>query len=186
MEGTVFFFIKKCWAFLFTEDLSSHGLFLFFKKMHLSLSNRREFLADIFTNLSTNLVRNWFGYHHEEVKIVKVKVCQSMIWNDQNGIKQRQLLDNCLLIGHMGVSKNRCTPQIIHFNRVFHYKPSILGYPIFGNTHMFLVCWNFHALPGNSKNLTQLDPLVGGHQINQTRRPLFVIDSKSLDGETCS
>ena len=27
-------------------------------------------------------------------------------------------------------------PQIIHFNRVFHYKPSILGYPIFGNTHL--------------------------------------------------
>ena len=28
-------------------------------------------------------------------------------------------------------------PQIIHFNRVFHYKPSILGCPYFGNTHMF-------------------------------------------------
>ena len=27
-------------------------------------------------------------------------------------------------------------PQIIHVNRVFHYKPSILGYPCFwGNTH---------------------------------------------------
>ena len=24
-------------------------------------------------------------------------------------------------------------PQIIHFNRVFHYKPSILGYPYFGS-----------------------------------------------------
>ena len=23
------------------------------------------------------------------------------------------------------------TPQIIHFNRIFHYKPSILGYPYF-------------------------------------------------------
>ena len=40
-------------------------------------------------------------------------------------------------------------PQIIHFNRVFHYKPSIWGNPIFGNTHMsgkflmlfFLFCW---------------------------------------------
>ena len=28
----------------------------------------------------------------------------------------------------MGVSKNNGTP---HFNRVFHYKPSILGYPYF-------------------------------------------------------
>ena len=32
----------------------------------------------------------------------------------------------------MGVSKkNQGYPQIIHFNRVFHYKPSILGYPYF-------------------------------------------------------
>ena len=38
---------------------------------------------------------------------------------------------------HMGVSENSGTPQIIHFNRVFHYKPSILGYRIiFGNTHI--------------------------------------------------
>ena len=33
---------------------------------------------------------------------------------------------------YMDVSKNRGkTPQIIHFNRVFHYKPSILGYQSF-------------------------------------------------------
>ena len=32
----------------------------------------------------------------------------------------------------MGVSKNRGTPQIIHFNRGFHYKPSILEYHCFG------------------------------------------------------
>ena len=34
----------------------------------------------------------------------------------------------------MGVSKNNGTPKssiIIHFNRVFHYKPSILEYPYF-------------------------------------------------------
>ena len=30
------------------------------------------------------------------------------------------------------VSENRgFSPQIIHFSRVFHYKPSILGYPYF-------------------------------------------------------
>ena len=29
----------------------------------------------------------------------------------------------------MDVSENCGTPQIIHFNRVFHHKPSILGYP---------------------------------------------------------
>ena len=40
---------------------------------------------------------------------------------------------------YMGVSKNRgFSPQIIHFNRDFHYIPSILGTPIFGNIHMDL------------------------------------------------
>ena len=33
--------------------------------------------------------------------------------------------------GYMGVSKNRGTPKSSHFNRVFHYKPSILGYHYF-------------------------------------------------------
>ena len=33
-------------------------------------------------------------------------------------------------------------PQIIHYNRVFHYKPSILEYPYFGNPHM-ANCWRF-------------------------------------------
>ena len=43
-------------------------------------------------------------------------------------------LDICgVFLFCMGVSKNRGkTPQIIHFNRVVHYKPSILGgFPLF-------------------------------------------------------
>ena len=35
------------------------------------------------------------------------------------------------LTSHLDVSGNNGTPKIIHFNRVFHYKPSILGYPYF-------------------------------------------------------
>ena len=34
----------------------------------------------------------------------------------------------CWACRDMGVSLNGGTPQITHFNRVFHYKPSILGY----------------------------------------------------------
>ena len=35
----------------------------------------------------------------------------------------------------MDVSENSgISPQIIHFYRVFHYKPSILGYPLFLDT----------------------------------------------------
>ena len=36
----------------------------------------------------------------------------------------------------MDVSENSGSPQIIQCNKVFHDKPSILGYPYFGNTHM--------------------------------------------------
>ena len=47
---------------------------------------------------------------------------------------------------YMGVSKNRGTPkpQIIHFNRVFRYKPSILGTPILGNTHIIIYYLYLH------------------------------------------
>ena len=38
-------------------------------------------------------------------------------------------------------------PQIIHFNRVFHYKPSILGYPYF---------WKHLSGPGVEQQLSQL------------------------------
>ena len=31
-------------------------------------------------------------------------------------------------------------PQIIHFYRVFHYKPSILGYPVFLKTPILILC----------------------------------------------
>ena len=38
---------------------------------------------------------------------------------------------------YMGVSENSGTPQIIHFNRVFHYfHHPFWGTPIFGNTHI--------------------------------------------------
>ena len=45
----------------------------------------------------------------------------------------------------LGVSKNNGTPQIINFNRVFHYKPSILRcFPLFlgfnNVQHPFLSC----------------------------------------------
>ena len=47
---------------------------------------------------------------------------------------------------HMDVSKNSgCSPQIIHLNRVFHYKLSILGVPLFLETP--IVKTNFGKIP---------------------------------------
>jgi len=34
-------------------------------------------------------------------------------------------------------------PQIIHFSRVFHYKPSILGVPLFLETPIYIYIWIF-------------------------------------------
>ena len=52
---------------------------------------------------------------------------------------QKKLMALWTTIVHVDVSEDRWIfPQIIHFNRVFHYKPSILGpSPIFGNTHVY-------------------------------------------------
>ena len=93
-NGVIFFSLKNAEPF-FSQKRRLEVSRSFF--LNASILVKSTTLADIFTNLSTKLVRNWFGYHHEEVKIVKVKVCQSMIWNDRNGISKRiarQLLAN--------------------------------------------------------------------------------------------
>ena len=41
------------------------------------------------------------------------------------------LFNFLLLFQSLDVSENRGTPKSSHLNRVFHYKPSILGYPYF-------------------------------------------------------
>ena len=45
----------------------------------------------------------------------------------------------------MDVSKNSGTPQILHFNRVFQDKSSILGYPYFLETPIYLGLKTFHG-----------------------------------------
>ena len=46
-------------------------------------------------------------------------------------IRKFQLFWYSIIYIHIGLSKHGGTPKIIHFNRIFHYKPSILGYPHF-------------------------------------------------------
>ena len=46
-----------------------------------------------------------------------------------------------MVMVYMDVSENSGTPKIIHFNRVFHYKPSILGYPYFWkHPYIYIYC----------------------------------------------
>ena len=67
--------------------------------------------------------------------------------------------------GYMGVSKNNGkTPQIIHFNRVFHYKPSILGSPYFWkHPHMVPFFPGRGGIGGRGETLDFYDYLGGGN-----------------------
>ena len=69
---------------------------------------------------------------------------------------------------NLGVSKNRWYPQIIHFNRVLYYKPSILGYPYFWK-HPYL-CLEGGTLPETNifapeNGWLEYDPFLWGWPI---------------------
>ena len=59
-----------------------------------------------------------------------------MTWHDlSRGMR------NANLNLHLDVSEKRgFSPQIIHFNSVFHYRPSTLGYPYFWKHPFVFVC----------------------------------------------
>ena len=59
---------------------------------------------------------------------------------------------------HMDISKNTGTPKSSHFNRVFHYKPSILGY------HYFWKHPYSHSSSSHFSSLGKFSP-----RINQNR-----------------
>ena len=77
----------------------------------------------------------------------------------------------------MDVSKTSgFSPQIIHLNRVFHCKPSILGYPYYfwkhGNTYIYIyILYILHAMNQNITAVgTSIIPcihsMVKGHSTN--------------------
>ena len=55
-------------------------------------------------------------------------------------------------------------PQLIHFNRIFHYEPDILGNPIYENPHMYVnICilnGDYYTLICIEKGITL--PIAGG------------------------
>ena len=59
----------------------------------------------------------------------------------------------------MGVSKNDGIPKIIHSRRVFHYKPSILGYPYFWKHPYGLKC-GYHFQHRKIAQRVLVGPLV--------------------------
>ena len=65
----------------------------------------------------------------------------------------------------MDVSKNRGTPKSYHFHRVFHYKPSILGYPYFLETPK---CFPLNGvfIPGSKIRVTSSSRIPCGSCVN--------------------
>jgi len=84
---------------------------------------------------------------------------------------------------HMGVSKNMGTPK----SSMFHYKPSILGYPYFWkHPHLSVVDFLFFADGSNDQSALvgrmsrrQLPQTAGGLRA-QTRKPLAIVAGVSV------
>ena len=65
------------------------------------------------------------------------KNTQKWIWTFFENLSKFQKMAS--FVFYMGVSENSGTPQIIHFNRVFHCKPSIFRNPYFWK-HPYVFC----------------------------------------------
>ena len=73
---------------------------------------------------------------------------------EKDSLNENSLHDE-LDLCHLDVSKNSgFSLQIIHFNRVFHYKPSILGYPYFWKHPFESISDEFALTSISNKNCT--------------------------------
>ena len=67
-------------------------------------------------------------------------------------------------------------PQIIHVNRIFHYKPSILGYLLSGNLHISFcetACLGAKGVPTEWSEQLQLRPCYATRRnVKKWLRPL--------------
>ena len=82
---------------------------------------------------------NYLGCNHFEANTIGRTVV-GQLWSPEKQIPVASNVGDGNLIGevmiecsgYLGVSLNGgFSPQIIHLNRIFHYKPSILGYHYF-------------------------------------------------------
>ena len=60
--------------------------------------------------------------------------------------EHQKQINSCLKNSQYGCFRKQGYPQIIHFNRVFHYKPSILWVPLFLETSIFKTLHLFKRL----------------------------------------
>ena len=65
----------------------------------------------------------FIGWRFQLHRLVNLLVWGPLVWHPRIPENERD--------SYLDASENSGTPQIIHFNRVFHYKPSILGYSYF-------------------------------------------------------
>ena len=104
--------------------------------MILQVLRRRLWLEYIFDHLKK--CHAWIRFR--ESRLAPKKTCFHTA-DKRNPANQWRLVPYPMIyqVWYMDVSENSgFSPQIIHFNRVFHYKPSILGVfpPFFGNPHI--------------------------------------------------
>ena len=127
---------------------------------HVGKSQVSDFV--VFTECRKNIPKDsqwdWCMYLHETYMKPSKKLPKCRVSTD-HAVSAWDMIYRFIMI-NMGVSKNNGTPQIIHFNRVFHYKPSILGIPLFfGNTH--IVKYHFIGWFGNQTHPAGLAAHLG-------------------------
>ena len=112
----------------------------------------------------------------------RIQLCENW-WPWRKGEK----FSKGAMLGYMDVSANSGTPKSIHFNRVFHSKPSILGSfpPIFGNTHMSGIRYD-PQLSGDYFNKPwNKDPQLNNQDFPwKVRDPVFFVFCGSNEAQT--
>ena len=97
-------------------------------------------LSGPFMDLSgpLNYWSDWFSGANQQPALQQLKPAETKDFSVEIFQDGSQSVEEGMVI-YMGVSKNMGKPPNHPFvHRVFHYKPSILVYPYFGNTHIFI------------------------------------------------
>ena len=85
------------------------------------------FISRVVVDLALNQSRRQTpGFHHQYLNPASNTICGGLLVSEH--VFRGQICDLDLPWYNLGISKNRGgPPKIIHFNRVFRFKPSILG-----------------------------------------------------------
>ena len=119
-------FLEKSWVFCDWEPITKTRVLFFF---HFFLMNKKQTKPGRNSLFGYLQFKNFFAFFFLQ-HLSNEKYLGWLLF----------YIGDEILPSYIGCFLKWWYPQIIHFNRVFHYKPSILEIPrIFGNTHLGII-----------------------------------------------